>query len=622
MLEHINAPRDIKDFTAEQLRTLCTELREYMISCCAVNPGHLGSSLGAVEIAVAIHKVFDTPSDKVVWDVGHQAYAHKILTGRREAFRKNRCHEGISGFPKMSESEYDSFGAGHSSTSISAALGIAAAERIKGSRHHVVAVIGDGAMTGGLAFEGLNNAGASKADLLVIFNDNGISIDKATGGLHDYLVKLTTSSGYNRIKSGVWDKLGQGHTRNFIQRIVKAAKRAVIPEKDRVNFFDSLGFRYFGPIDGNDVASLTETLSRLKGIPGPKLLHVITTKGKGYAAAEADPTVWHAPGTFDAATGVRTGKKGPNAKYQEVFGRTLVDLARTDGRIVGVTPAMATGCGMDILMKEMPERVFDVGIAEQHAMTFSAGLAADGVLPFCNIYSSFSQRAFDSLVHDVALQKLKVVICLDRAGIVGEDGATHHGVFDMASYRPVPNITVAAPLNESELRNMMYSSTLPQYDCATIIRYPRGCGAGAQWKDEPFKYIERGKAVRLHDGSGTAVLSIGTAGNEAAAAVKMAEEAGKSVLHYNMRFLKPIDEDALREACTKAARLITVEDGAVTGGLYSAVSEFVAAHPELGSHEVTGLGIPDRFIEQGKPAELYSECGYDARSIAEEILKD
>ena len=622
LLEHIDSPEDIKDFTAEQLAALCAELRAYMISCCSVNPGHLGSSLGAVEIAVAIHKVFDTPADKVVWDVGHQAYAHKILTGRREAFLRNRRHDGISGFPKMSESPYDSFGAGHSSTSISAALGIAAAERLRGGHNHVVAVIGDGAMTGGMAFEGLNNAGASKADLLVIFNDNQISIDKATGGLHDYLVKLTTSGGYNRIKSDVWEKLGQSRTRNIIQRLVKALKRAIIPEKDRVNFFDSLGFRYFGPIDGNDIVQMAETLSRLKDIPGPKLLHVVTVKGKGYPAAEADPTVWHAPGTFDVATGVRTGKKPVNAKYQEVFGRTLLDLARTDSRIVGVTPAMATGCGMDIMMKEMPERVFDVGIAEQHAMTFSAGLAADGILPFCNIYSSFSQRAFDSLVHDIALQKLKVVICLDRAGIVGEDGATHHGVFDMASYRPVPNLVIAAPMNEIELRNLMYSATLPEYDCATIIRYPRGSGAGSQWKDVGFERIECGRATRLHDGSGVAVLSIGTAGNAAAEAVRIATEAGKEVLHYDMRFLKPLDCEAVREACDKATRIITVEDGAVTGGLYSAVCEYVSAHPEYGSHEVRGLGIPDRFIEQGTPAELHSECGYDASGIVEEILKD
>ena len=620
ILENINSPEDVKALPADKLEALCSEIRDYLIECCSTNPGHLGSSLGAVEIAVAIHRVFDTPADKVVWDVGHQAYAHKILTGRREAFRQNRKHKGLSGFPKMSESEYDSFGAGHSSTSISAALGMAAAERMKGSRHHVIAVIGDGAMTGGMAFEGLNNAGASKADLLVIFNDNQISIDKASGGLHNYLVKLTTSSGYNRIKSGVWDRLGQRRIRSVIQRVVKAVKRAIIPQRDRVNFFDSLGFRYFGPIDGNDIEQMTETLARLKDIPGPKLLHVVTVKGKGYPAAEADPTVWHAPGTFNAATGERTGKKSANAKYQEVFGVTLLDLARKDSRIVGVTPAMATGCSMDIMMNAMPERVFDAGIAEQHALTFSAGLAADGMLPFCNIYSSFSQRAFDSLIHDVALQKLKVVLCLDRGGIVGEDGATHHGAFDLACYRPVPNLTIAAPLNEAELRNMMYSATLPQYDCATVIRYPRGAGAGAQWRDIPYTYIERGKATLLHDGSGIAILSLGAIGNKAAEAVKMAEERGVNVIHYNMRFLKPLDTEAVDYALGRATRIITLEDGVVSGGLYGAVAEYVGSRQD-GSHcRIEAMGMPDRFVEQGTPGELYSECGYNTDDILRKIL--
>jgi len=621
LLEHINSPEDIKSFSPAQLRTLCEELRQYILSCCSVNPGHVGSSLGAVEIAVAIHKVFDTPADKVVWDVGHQAYAHKILTGRREAFVNNRKAGGISGFPKMSESPYDSFGAGHSSTSISAALGMAAAERLKGGKNHVVAVIGDGAMTGGLAFEGLNNAGASKADLLVIFNDNGISIDKDTGGLHNYLVKLTTSSEYNRIKSSVWKRLGKGRTRAFIQSVVKTLKRAVIPEKDKVNFFDSLGFRYFGPIDGNNVETLTETLSRLKEIPGPKLLHVITTKGKGFEAAEADPTVWHAPGTFDLDTGKRTGKKPANAKYQEVFGQTLLELAGQRKDIVGVTPAMATGCSMDIMMKAIPERVFDVGIAEQHAVTFSAGLAADGMLPFCNIYSSFSQRAFDSIIHDVALQKLKVIFCFDRAGLVGEDGATHHGAFDLACYRPIPNLTIAAPLDESELRNMMYSATLPEYDGATVIRYPRGTGAGAPWREMAFERIERGKAVKLHEGSGIAVLSLGTTGNAAAEAVRNAAERGIEVLHYNMRFLKPLDETALAEACSSASRIITVEDGVTSGGLYGAVAEYIASHGLAEKCRLTGLGINDRFVEQGTPAELYRDCGFDAASILSTILE-
>lgn len=622
ILENINSPADLKGLGNEELRTLCAELRSYIIECCSRNPGHLGASLGAVEIAVAIHKVFDTPQDKVVWDVGHQAYAHKIITGRREAFLRNRCLDGISGFPKMSESPYDSFGAGHSSVSVSAALGIAAAEKLSGKGEHVVAVIGDGAMTGGLAFEGLNNAGASNADLLVIFNDNQISIDDNTGGLHNYLVRLTTSAGYNRIKKSVWDRLGQGRVRKALQRLVKGLKRAIVPEKDRVNFFDSLGFRYFGPIDGNNIETMVETLSRLKNIPGPKLLHVVTLKGKGYAPAEADPTVWHAPGKFDPATGERIISKGGAAKYQTVFGTTLLELARADSRIVGVTPAMATGCGMDIMMRELPERVFDVGIAEQHAVTFSAGLAAGGLLPFCNIYSSFSQRAFDNLIHDVALQNLKVVICLDRAGIVGEDGATHHGAFDMACYRPIPNLTIAAPLNETELRDMMYSATLPEYDGPIIIRYPRGAGAGAPWKDEPFHRIARGKAVKLSEGSSVAVLSIGTIGNKAAGAVRQAADKGINALHFDMRFLKPLDEEALAEACAKASRIITVEDGVTAGGLFGAVSEYVASHCGGQKPAVTGLGIGDRFVDQGKPEELYRECGYSESDILRAILGD
>lgn len=622
ILENINSPSDLKGLGNEELRTLCAELRSYIIECCSRNPGHLGASLGAVEIAVAIHKVFDTPQDKVVWDVGHQAYAHKIITGRREAFLRNRCLDGISGFPKMSESPYDSFGAGHSSVSVSAALGIAAAEKLSGKGEHVVAVIGDGAMTGGLAFEGLNNAGASNADLLVIFNDNQISIDDNTGGLHNYLVRLTTSAGYNRIKKSVWDRLGQSRVRKALQRLVKGMKRAIVPEKDRVNFFDSLGFRYFGPIDGNNIETMVETLSRLKNIPGPKLLHVVTLKGKGYAPAEADPTVWHAPGKFDPATGERILSKGGAAKYQTVFGTTLLELARADSRIVGVTPAMATGCGMDIMMRELPGRVFDVGIAEQHAVTFSAGLAAGGLLPFCNIYSSFSQRAFDNLIHDVALQRLKVVICLDRAGIVGEDGATHHGAFDMACYRPIPNLTIAAPLNETELRDMMYSATLPEYDGPIIIRYPRGAGAGAPWKDEPFHRIARGKAVKLSEGSSVAVLSIGTVGNKAAGAVRQAADKGIKALHFDMRFLKPLDEEALAEACAKASRIITVEDGVTAGGLFGAVSEYVASHCGGQKPAVTGLGIGDRFVDQGKPEELYRECGYSESDILRAILGD
>ena len=604
-----------------QLQQLCKELREYIIACCSENPGHIGASLGAVEIAVAIHHVFNTPEDKVVWDVGHQAYAHKILTGRREAFKQNRKYRGISGFPRRDESPYDAFGTGHSSTSISAALGMAVAAQLEGRSEHVIAVIGDGAMSGGLAFEGLNNAGSLNADLLVILNDNQISIDKNIGALHNYLLKVVTDHRYNKIKRNIWNRLGAGRIRSWVQKMVKTTKRGLIrTDSDTLSLFDSLGFRYFGPIDGNDIEAMTYMLGRLKEIPGPKLLHVMTTKGKGYAPAEENQTVWHAPGTFDAATGRRTGKKADKAKFQEVFGTTLLDLARNDRRIVGITPAMASGCSMTIMQAEMPERVFDVGIAEQHAVTFSAGLAAEGLLPFCNIYSSFSQRAYDNVIHDVALQNLKIVLCLDRGGIVGEDGATHHGVFDMAAFRPVPNLTLCAPYDERELRNLMYSATRPEYG-ATVIRYPRGCGKGAPWRDEPFDFIQPGTAVKLHEGSGIALLSIGAAGVMGSQAVaRAAAEHGIEVLHFDMRFLKPLDTSALEEACRKADRIITLEDGALSGGLYSAVAEYIAA----GGHacRLSGLGIPDRFIEQGTPAELYAECGFDADSILAEILKE
>lgn len=621
LLETIDDPARIRELDNAQLEQLCAELREYIIACCAENPGHIGASLGAVEIAVAIHKVFDTPRDKVVWDVGHQAYAHKILTGRREAFKQNRKFHGISGFPRREESPYDAFGTGHSSTSISAALGLAVAARLEGRQEHVIAVIGDGAMSGGLAFEGLNNAGSQGTDLLVILNDNQISIDKNIGALHNYLLKVTTDRRYNRLKQNVWDRLGAGRARAWVQKQVKNTKRSLTrADGETLSLFDALGFRYFGPVDGNDIATMTYMLGRLKEIPGPKLLHVVTVKGKGYAPAEEDQTVWHAPGTFDVETGRRTGAKRETAKFQEVFGTTLLDLARTDSRIVGITPAMATGCSMNILQQEMPERVFDVGIAEQHAVTFSAGLAAGGILPFCNIYSSFSQRAYDNVIHDVALQRLKVILCLDRGGLVGEDGATHHGAFDLAAFRPVPNLTLCAPLDEAELRNLMYSATQPGYG-ATVIRYPRGYGHGVPWRGLPFSYIEPGTAVRLHEGSGVALLSIGAIGMKGAEAVARASrEDGIEVLHYDMRFLKPVDTAALEDACSRADRIITLEDGVCEGGLYSAVAEFIAARG-LACH-LTGLGIPDRFIEQGTPAELYAECGYDADSVYRAILKE
>ncbi len=617
LLEKIEFPADIKELSLEELEQLCSELREYIVSCCAANPGHIGASLGVVEIAVALHRVFDTPNDKIVWDVGHQAYAHKILTGRREAFKTNRKLGGISGFPKRSESEYDAFGTGHSSTSISAALGLAVGAQMQGSKDHFVAVIGDGSMTAGLAFEGLNNAGSLKTNLLVILNDNQISIDKSIGALHNHLMKVTTSRKYNRIKKSIWDRLGAGKIRDHIQNFIKYIKKGVLRNTSASNLFDSLGFRYFGPMDGNDIGQMVDMLGRLKEIEGPKLLHVITKKGKGYKPAEENQTVWHAPGQFDPVTGARISGKAGASKFQDVFGQTLLDLAKENEKIIGITPAMATGCSMNIMMCEMPDRAFDVGIAEQHAVTFSAGLAAAGMLPFCNIYSSFAQRAYDNVIHDVALQELKVVLCLDRAGIVGEDGPTHHGAFDFSCFRPIPNVMIAAPLNELELRNMMYSATLPEYG-TIIIRYPRGTGNGTAWKNEPFRRIEPGRGVILQEGKDVALLSIGAVGHNGSLAVKAAQDRGVSVFHCDMRFLKPIDEQILAEVCSKVNRIVTLEDGALLGGLYSAVSEYVVSHKL--PCKVTGLGMPDKFVGQGTPEELHKECGYDVDGILKALL--
>ena len=613
ILNNINTPADLKRLDSGQLVSLCSEIREYMVDCCSKNPGHLGASLGAVELAVALHYVYDTPKDKLVWDVGHQAYAHKIITGRREAFVNNRKKGGLSGFPKMSESEYDNFGAGHTSVSISAALGIAEAARIRGEKTNVVAVIGDGAMTGGLAFEGLNNAGALKSDILVILNDNQISIDRNVGALHNYLVKLSVSPIYNKVKNRIWRVLGNGSLRRLVQKFMLSTKLAFMKNG---SVFQGLGFRYFGTIDGNDMGELLTTLQNLKEIEGPKLLHVRTVKGKGYAPAEKDQSVWHAPGKFDVATGKRIVSQGGALKYQDIFGKTLVELARTDRRIVGITPAMASGCSLTYMMEEFPERSYDVGIAEQHAVTFSAGLAANGMLPVCNIYSTFMQRAYDSIIHDVAIPNLKVIFCLDRGGIVGEDGATHHGAFDLAYLRPVPNITVAAPMNEVELRNMLYSATLPEYGI-TAIRYPRGSSEGLEWK-RPFEKVEAGKGVVVSEGSGVGILTLGTVGNRAAKAVEMARKDGVAPLHINMRFLKPLDKGMVDYACSRCNTIITVEDGAVMGGLASAVSEYVAsAHP---GKKVVSLGIPDKFIEQGTVDELISECGYNVDNIYNSII--
>lgn len=610
-LNRIDSPEDLKKLSLKELEALCSEIREYMISCCSTNPGHLGASLGAVEIAVALHYVYNTPEDKLVWDVGHQAYAHKIITGRREQFKTNRKYKGISGFPKRSESEYDSFGVGHSSTSISAALGMATATRLEGSDRKVVAIIGDGALTGGMALEALNNAGAMKSDILVILNDNHISIDNGRGGLHNYLLKISTSQTYNHIKNKIWEYIGSSSARGAVQKFAFSTKMAFLKSG---SLFESLGFRYFGAIDGNDIGQLVTTLSNLRKINGPKLLHVITKKGKGYKPAEENQIVWHAPGKFDPQTGKRNTTKSPISKYQDVFGETLVKLARSNCKIVGITPAMATGCSMNIMMKEFPERTFDVGIAEQHAVTFSAGLAAQGLLPICNIYSSFMQRGYDSVIHDVATQGLKVIFCLDRAGIVGEDGATHHGVFDLAAFRPIPNLAIASPRNELELKNLLWSATQPEYP-AIIIRYPRGNGVGTEWRNEDFSTIPLGKGEILSDGKEIALLTIGPIAEKGKAAVRMAREKGVSVLHYDVRFLKPLDEEKILKIISDKKLVVTAEDGALTGGLNTAICELVAKNGL--NIKVKGIGIPDRFIEQGSVPELMKECGMTEENIFE-----
>ena len=609
-LDRIDSPDDLKKLSGSDLRQYCDELRQYIIEQCSSNPGHLASSLGAVELAVALHYVFNTPDDKIVWDVGHQTYAHKIITGRREAFRTNRKLGGISGFPRMSESPYDAFGGGHASVSISAAFGMAKAAELKGEQRQVVAVIGDGSMTGGLAFEGLNNAGASKqTNLLVILNDNNMAIDQATGALKNYLVKISTSRRYNAIKRRLWRILS--HTPavlRFCQKAGNAVKQGLLKNS---NLFESLNFRYFGPIDGHNLPELVRVLAALRRIEGPKLLHVMTVKGKGYKPAECNKPVWHAPGKFNPETGERIVSKTEVARYQDVFGQTLLELARADERIVGITPAMPSGSSMNILMKEMPERCFDVGIAEGHAVTFSAGLAAAGMVPFCNIYSSFMQRAYDNVIHDVAIQRLPVVMCLDRGGLVGEDGATHHGAFDLAYFGTVPNLTVAAPMNELELRNMMFTALEAGRPFA--IRYPRGNGTGVAWRDEPFAAMEIGRGRCLKEGERIAVLTIGTVGNFASEAIARMEADGIRVAHYDLRFAKPLDQELLHEVGRKFRCVVTVEDGALRGGVGEAVVAFFCEHGYL--PKVVSLGIPDRFVEHGTPAQLYAQCGYDAEGI-------
>ena len=619
ILDQINSPKDLKGLDNAQLEQLCKEIREYIVECCAHNPGHIGSSLGAVEIAVALQRVMDTPKDKIVWDVGHQAYAHKIITGRREQFQHNRQKGGLSGFTKMSESQYDSFGAGHASTSISAALGLAVADELQGIKACHVAVIGDGAMSGGLAFEGLNNAGSRKSNLLVILNDNRISIDRPVGALHRHLLRITSGVRYNRIKKGIWHRLGEGWLRDFLQALTHSTKKFLLHDNETVSMFDSLGFRYFGPVDGHDLPKLISVLQRLRNIDGPKILHLVTVKGKGYKPAEENPTLWHAPGAFDPETGeTSSGNEGPD-RYQTVFGETITELACANDRIVGITPAMLRGSSLDIMQQKFPDRVFDVGIAEGHAVTFSAGLAAEGMLPFCNIYSTFMQRAYDNVVHDVALQNLKVIFCLDRAGLVGEDGATHQGVFDLAALRSIPNLAIASPRDEAQLRHLLYSSTSKDYP-PIIIRYPRGKGEGVSWRGVPFENIPLGKAVKLSDGGRMAILSIGPIASKCSRAIAEAKERlGIDILHYDMRFLKPIDTGALEDACQKASVILTAEDGAATGGLHSAVCEYVADRG-LGI-KVIPVGVPDKFIDQASVKEQYSECGMGWENILEKVIE-
>ena len=609
ILDKIDSPADIKSFSMDELKDLCNEIRQYMIECCSVNPGHLGSSLGAVELVVGLHYVYDAPKDKLVFDVGHQAYAHKIITGRREAFRKNRMRDGISGFPKRSESEYDAFGVGHSSTSISAALGFAEAAKIKGTDDKTVALIGDGSLTGGLAFEGLNNAGASHSNLLIILNDNNISIDRNIGGLHEYLLRITTNRRYNQAKRRVWNSLGEGWFRNSIQRFVANMKSSIV-SKSGGDLFQAMGLRYFGPIDGNDIEQVVETLRKLKEIGGPLILHTLTKKGKGYAPAEENQTVWHAPGMFDPETGARIKNDDGISRYQDVFGEVLLDLARKNPAVVGVTPAMASGCGMNILAKEMPDRFYDVGIEEEHAVTFSAGLAAGGLKPFCNIYSSFSQRAYDQIIHDVALQNLPVVLCLDRGGLVGEDGATHHGCYDMAVFRTIPGAVVAAPKDEIELKDMMYSAMKVETG-PYIIRYPRGNGEGVDWRNHEYSEVETGKGELLLEGTDVAVICAGPVANRAVeAALKLKEETGWNPSIYNIRYVKPLDTELLDQAASSHSRFVTVEDGCVVGGLHAAVTEYLSAGS--GPKPVRAVGIPDTYVSQGTQEELRRECGFTA----------
>ena len=617
LLGNINNPDDLKKIPKDQLHQVCNELRQYIIDIVSVHGGHFAASLGVVELSVALHYIYNTPYDQLVWDVGHQAYGHKILTGRRDQFVTNRKYKGLSGFPKRSESEYDTFGVGHSSTSISAALGMAMAAKYKGENRKSIAVIGDGSMTAGMAFEAMNHAGVADSDVLIILNDNCMSIDPNVGALKEYLTDIATSPTYNKVRDEIWNLLGKmpvgKSTSRSLASKLEASVKGMVNKSS--NLFEALQLRYFGPIDGHNITNLVDTLKDLRDIPGPKLLHVITTKGKGYELAEKDQTKWHAPGLFDKLTGEIIKKKidTPQApKYQDVFGHTLVELAKANPLIMGVTPAMPSGSSLKFMMDTMPDRAFDVGICEQHAVTLSAGLATQGMRVFCNIYSSFMQRAFDQVVHDVAIQKLPVVLCLDRAGLVGEDGPTHHGCYDISYLRCIPNLIVSAPMNEQELRNLMYTAQLDSTGLPFVIRYPRGEGVMPEWKT-PLAPIEIGKGRKIKDGKDVAILSFGHPGNFATTAIRNLRSEGIDPAHYDIRFVKPLDEALLHEVFSNYSKVVTVEDGTVVGGFGSAILEFMNANGYKA--DVTILGIPDRLVEHGTLKELHSECAYDAAGI-------
>ncbi len=622
LLANINNPDDLKKLGKDQLVAVCNDLRQYIIDVVSIHGGHFGASLGVVELSVALHYVFNTPYDQLVWDVGHQAYGHKILTGRRDNFITNRKYGGLSGFPKRSESVYDTFGVGHSSTSISAALGMAMASHYKGEkdRQHI-AVIGDGSLTAGLAFEAMNHAGIENSNLIIILNDNCMSIDPNVGALKEYLTDITTSQTYNDMRDNVWKALGKLPIgKNFSREMaskLEASIKGVVSKSS--NLFEALKLRYFGPIDGHNVVKLAETLADLKKIPGPKLLHIKTVKGKGYELAEKDQTKWHAPGLFDKITGEikkKVYELPQPPKYQDVFGHTIIELAEKNKKIMGITPAMPSGSSLKFMMDKMPDRAFDVGICEQHAVTLSAGLATQGMKVFCNVYSSFMQRAYDMVIHDVAIQKLPVVFCLDRAGLVGEDGPTHHGCYDIAYMRCIPNLVVSAPMNEKELRNLMYTAQLESTKLPMVIRYPRGEGVMPEWRT-PFEEIQIGKGRKIKDGEEITILSFGHPGNFAASAIRTVKADGINPAHYDMRFAKPLDEELLHEVFGKFKKIITVEDGTIVGGFGSAVLEFMNTHGYKADVKI--MGIPDRLVEHGTPKELYKEIGLDAESIAAEI---